>query len=85
MTLRGGVHLLLEHALVDRADGPLGAAVHPRAVRPRGDPERVLGDRPADAPADPLGAERDLVAVRRLAPLLRAVGVADGHPQIEIG
>ena len=34
----------------------------------------------ADAPLDALGAERDLVVALALAPLLRAVGVPDGHP-----
>ena len=42
-------------------------------------PERELGDGVADAPLDPLGAERRLVVALALAPLLRAVGVADRH------
>src|SRR5207244_2927537 len=36
-------------------------------------------DRAADAPLDPLGAERDLVVPLALAPLLRPVRVADRH------
>ena len=75
----GGVHLLLEHALVDRADRVLRAAEDARAGA-LGEPERELGDRLADPPLDPLGAERSLVIAVALAPLLRAVGVADGHP-----
>ena len=78
MALGRGVHLLLEHALVDRADRPLGAAVDAPVDRRRG-AEAVLGHGPADAARDALGAEGDLVAVLLLAPLLGAVGVADGH------
>ena len=73
------VHLLLQHPLVDRADRELRAAEHLRA-RLLGQPERELGDRVADAPLDSLGAERGLVVALALAPLLRAVGVADRHP-----
>ena len=79
MALGGRVHLLLQHPLVGRADGVLRAAEDLRA-RPLGLPERELGDRAADPPLDPLGAERDLVLALALAPLLRAVGVADRHP-----
>ena len=78
MALGRRVHLLLEHALVGRADRVLRPAEDLRA-RALGLPERELGDRAADAPLDPLGAERDLVLALALAPLLRAVGVADGH------
>ena len=75
---RGRVHLLLEHPLVDRADRVLRAAEDLRAGA-LGLAERELGDRAADAALDPLGAERDLVVALALAPLLRAVGVADRH------
>ena len=78
MARRGRVHLLLQHPLVDRADGVLRAAEDLRA-RALGLPERELRDRVADAPLDALGAERDLVVALALAPLLRAVGVADRH------
>jgi hypothetical protein len=80
MALRGGVHLLLEHPLVDGRDGPLGAAVD-LAVHPLGRAEGVLGDRPAGAARDLLGAVGDLArrALVALTPLLRAVGVLDGH------
>ena len=77
---RGGrVHLLLQHPLVDRADGVLRAAEDLRA-HPLGLAEGELGDRAADPPLDPLGAEGDLVVALALAPLLRAVRVADRHP-----
>ena len=79
MPRRGRVHLLLEHALVRRADGVLGAAEDLRADE-LGLPERELRDRTADAPLDPLRAERDLVVTLALAPLLCPVGVADRHP-----
>ena len=78
MALRGGVHLLLEHSLVGRADGVLRAA-EDLGARALGLAEGELGDGVADAALDPLGAERDLVVALALAPLLRAVGVADGH------
>src|SRR5204862_5203357 len=42
--------------------------------------EAVLRDGAAHRARDALGAVRDLVAVLGLAPLLRAVGVADCHP-----
>ena len=41
--------------------------------------EGELGDRAADAPLDPLGPVGGLVLALALAPLLRAVGVADRH------
>src|SRR5207253_9479180 len=74
----GSVHLLLEHALVDRADGVLRPAEDLRAGALRV-AEGVLGDRVADAPLDPLRPQRDLVVALALAPLLRAVRVPDGH------
>src|SRR6266496_3570613 len=43
-------------------------------------PERELRHRAADAALDALGPERDLVVALAFAPLLRAVGVADRHP-----
>src|SRR5688572_33138175 len=78
MPLRGGVHLLLEHPLVDRGDRVLRTAedLRPSAL---GLQERELGDGPADAPLDPLGAECDLFVTLTLAPFLRSVGVADRH------
>src|SRR5947208_1656020 len=78
MTLRRRIHLLLEQALVRRADGVLRSAEHLRAGLFRV-AERELSDRAADAALDPLGAERDLVVTLSFAPLLRAVRVADGH------
>ena len=78
MALRGGVHLLLQHPLVRRADRVLRAAEDLRAGA-LGLAERELGDGAADAPLDPLRPERDLVVALALAPLLRAVGVADRH------
>src|SRR6185436_6679448 len=78
MALRRGVHLLLEQALVDRADRVLRATEHLGADALRL-AERELGDRPADAPLDALGAQRHLVVALALAPLARAVRVADGH------
>ena len=56
----GGVHLLLEHPLVDRADRVLRPAEH-LGARPLGLAERELRDRAADPSLDPLGPERDLV------------------------
>ena len=79
VALRRGVHLLLEHPLVDGAHGPLGPAVH-AAVGSRGRAEAVLGHGAADAARDALGAPGVLVAVDLLATLLRAVGVPHGHP-----
>ncbi len=78
MTRGRCVHLLLEHALVDRADGVLRAPEHAGAGA-LGEPERELGHRVADPPLDALRPERGLVLAVALAPLLRAVGVADGH------
>ena len=78
VALGGRVHLLLEHALVDRADRVFRPAEDLRAHR-LGLPERELGDGAADAPLDPLGAKRDLVLARALAPLLRPVGVPHRH------
>ena len=78
MARRRGVHLLLQHSLVRRADRVLRPAEHLRAGA-RGLPERELGDGVADAPLDALGAERDLVVALALAPLGRAVRVADRH------
>ena len=49
------------------------------APRPLRLAERELGDRPADAALDPLGAEGDLVVALTLAPFLRAVRVPDRH------
>ena len=61
MALGRGVHLLLEHALVDGAR-PSTSGRRRRAppIRSRL-PEGVLGDRAADPARDPLGAEGDLV------------------------
>src|SRR5438105_7038141 len=78
MALGRRVHLLLEHAFVGGADGVLRPAEDPRAGA-LGVAEGELGDRVADPALDPLGAERDLVVARALAPLLRAVGVPDRH------
>jgi hypothetical protein len=73
-----GVHLLLEHSLVDRADGVLRAAEHLR-LHSLGLTERELGHCPADPALDLLRAERDLVLAVAFAPLLRPVCVAHGH------
>ena len=78
MTLRRSVHLLLEHPFVGRADRVLGAPEHLGAGA-LGLPECELGHRAADAALDSLGAEGDLVLSFALAPLLRAVGIADRH------
>ncbi len=75
----GGVHLLLQHPLVHRADGPFRPAVDPAPDLLRG-AEGVLGDRAAVRAPDLLRAQGDLVFPVRLAPLLRPVGVADRHP-----
>src|SRR3954454_8589298 len=78
MALGGGVHLLLEHPLVDRANGPLRPAVH-SAAELRGGAKGVLRHRAAVRAPDGLRPVRDLVAIRRFAPLLGPIGVADGH------
>jgi hypothetical protein len=44
------------------------------------EPERVLGDGAAESPLDLLRAVGHLVVALALAPLLRAVRVADSHP-----
>ena len=53
----------------------------PKTLAPRspGLAKGELGHGVADAALDALGAERDLVVALAFAPLLRAVGVADGH------
>ena len=79
MALRGRVHLLLQHPLVDRAHGPLRPAVDAPAEA-LGLAERVLGDRAAVRAADRLGAVGELVVAVGLARLLGPVGVADRHP-----
>ncbi len=79
MTLGRRVHLFLEHPLVGRRDRVLRAA-EDLGAGALGFAERELRDGAADAALDPLGAERDLVVAFALAPLLRAVGVADRHP-----
>ena len=79
MPLGRRVELLLEHALVDRGDGPLRPAVDLRAD-PLGHPERVLGHRVTGGARDLLRQVGDLVAALALAPLLGAVGVVDRHP-----
>src|ERR671924_88869 len=78
MSLGRGVHLLLEHSLVDRADRVLRPA-EDLGVGPLREQEGELGDGAADPALDALGAEGGLVGVRALAPLLGAVGVPDGH------
>ena len=78
MPRRRGVELLLEHALVDPRDGELGATEH-SGMGARRVHERELRDCPAGRTGDVLGAVGDLVAVLVLAPLLRVVGVVDGH------
>ncbi len=78
MARRGRVHLLLEHALVDGAHRVLRAAEHLRAGS-LGLTERELRDGAADPTLDALGAKGDLGVAGALAPLLRAVRVADGH------
>jgi len=78
MTRSRGVHLLLEHALVDRAHRVLGPAEDLRA-HPLGLAERELGNGVTDSPLDPLRAKRSLVVAFALAPLRRAVRVADRH------
>src|SRR5262245_5878003 len=78
MTGCRGIHLLLQHPLVYGADRVLRPAEHlrPRALRRK---ECELCDCATDAPLDSLGAERKLVVVVALAPLGRAVRVADRH------
>src|SRR6185436_1587691 len=75
----GPVHLLLEHAFVDRADRVLRSAEDLRPRSPRL-AEGELRDGTADPPLDSLRAERDLVVPRALPPFIRAVCVADRHP-----
>ena len=78
MARRGGVQLLLEHALVDRRDGVLGAAKDLGAMR------RACW-KANSATARQVRREifaravGDLVHRPALAPLLGAVGVVDGH------
>ena len=60
VTLRRGVHLLLQHSLVDRADRVLRSAEH-LGSRALGLAEREFRDRAADAALDLLGAKSDLV------------------------
>src|SRR5215204_3982324 len=76
--LRGAVHLLLEHPLVDGRDGVLGAAedLGPHLARLDKGELRYAAAYPA---RDLLGPEGDLVKPLALAPLLRPVGVVDGH------
>src|SRR5919197_915772 len=66
MALGGRVHLLLQHPLVDWADGVLRPTkdLRARALRV---PEGVLGDRVADPATDPLPPKRDLVLALALA------------------
>ena len=73
-----GVHLLLEHALVGRADGVLRPSEDPR-LRPLCEPERELRHGLADAALDPLRPIGDLVVALALPPLLRPVRVSDRH------
>ena len=78
MPLGRRVHLLLQHPLVDGADGVLRPAedLRPRAFR---EPEGELRDRRAHPSLDALRAERRFVGSFALAPLLGAVRVADSH------
>ena len=78
MAPRGSIHLLFEHAFVDRTDGILRATENGR-TNLLGVYERVLGNVAADAPLDRFGALRDLVDPFAAAPFLRTVCVADGH------
>ena len=78
MAHRGRVHLLLEHALVDRADRVFRPSEHLRAHRFRL-PERELRNRMADASLDPFGAKCDLVLAGAFTPFLRPVRVSDRH------
>ena len=79
MPLGRGVHFLLQHALVDRADRVLRPAEH-LGAHALGQLEAELGDRAADRTLDPLGAERRLAVPFALAPLFRPVGVPNSHP-----
>src|SRR2546423_870923 len=67
------------HPLVRGAPRGLGPA-DPLRAGPPPLTDRDLGDGPADAAFDPLGAEGALGVARALTPLLRAVGVAHRHP-----
>ena len=78
MPLGRGVHLLLQHPLVDGADGVLRPAEN-LGVHPLSQLETEFGDRAANRALDPLGSESRLVVALSLAPLLRAVGAADRH------
>src|SRR3984893_4960269 len=73
-----GVKLLLEHALVYRADGELRAAEDLR-LDALGVGEGVLRRDLAGPAADLLCAIGPLIEVVSLAPLLRAVCVVDRH------
>src|SRR5262249_52214845 len=64
--------------LVGRAHGVLRPAEDLRAA-PLRLAERELRDGAADAALDALRSERDFVVALTFAPLLRAVGIADGH------
>ena len=77
---RRRVHLLFEHALVDRGHRPLRPAEHAGA-EPFGGPEGVLGHRPAHRPVDALGPPGLLVRAtgRAVTPLGGPIGVAHGH------
>ena len=79
MALGGRVHLLLQHPLEHRRHRPLRPAEDRGGVERRL-AERVLGDLRADPTRDALRSHRPLVpAGERLAVLLGAVGLADGH------
>src|SRR5918997_502760 len=77
--LRGAVHLLLEHPLVDGGDGVLGATedLGPHLARLDKGELRYASAYPARDLLCPVG---DLVETLALAPLLGPVGVVDGHP-----
>ena len=79
MPLSSRVHLLLQHPLVDGADGVLRPA-EDLGAGPLRLTESELGDGAADTTLDALGPKGDLVVSFALAPLLRPVCVADGHP-----
>src|SRR5512141_2847756 len=78
MALRGRVHLLLEEALVGRADGELRAAEDLGAGLLR-QAEGELRHGAADSPLDSLGAKRDFGVTLALAPFSGPVGVSDRH------